>query len=142
LYLAPLPTAGNVPPTLLPDRFHEFFLASAGVAGALVGLLFVAISVAPERPLAEDAAQSHRVRASAALTAFSNALTVSLFALVPGVNLGCPALVVAIVGLAFTAASLVSLLRLRRSPPGELRDSGFLIGLVVVFGCSSSTASA
>jgi hypothetical protein len=96
-------------------------------------LLFVAISVAPERLLAEDAAQSHRVRASAALTSFTNALTVSLFGLVPDMDIGWPALVVGIVGLLFVAGSLLSLLRVRRSQPGELGDAAFLVGLVVVF---------
>jgi len=120
-------------PAVALERFHDFFVASAGVAGALIGLLFVAISVAPDRLLADDAAQAHRVRASAALTAFSNALSVSLFALVPDISLGWTALIVGILGLMFVAGSLVSLLRARHREPSALRDAGFLAGLVVVF---------
>jgi hypothetical protein len=117
-----------------PDEFHDFLVAAGGVAGALIGLLFVAISVAPERLLGERASQLHRVRASTALTAFTNALSVSLFALVPGVGLGGPAAVVAAVGLLFVAGSLVSLVRVRRTHPAELRDAGFLVGVAIVFG--------
>ncbi len=115
------------------DDFHDFLVASGGVAGALIGLLFVAISVAPDRLLAQDASQSHRVRAATALTAFTNALTLSLFTLIPGLGAGWTAAIVAIVGLLFVAASLISLLRVRGSQPAALRDAGFLVGVAVVF---------
>lgn len=114
------------------DGFHDFLLASAGVAGALIGLLFVAISVAPDRLVDDSAPQSHRVRASTALTVFTNALTVSLFALIPGLGAGGTAAIVAVVGLLFIVGSIVSLLRVRRTEAG-LRDAGFLVGTAIVF---------
>ena len=47
------------------ESAHDFFVASASVAGALIGLLFVAISVAPERVLGPEASEVHGVRAAA-----------------------------------------------------------------------------
>ena len=124
---------------MVPDNFHDFFIASASVAGALIGLLFVAITVAGER-LARVRAETqiHRIRATAALTAFTNALTVSLFALIPGHKVGPTAVAVSAVGLTFVTAVLLSLVRLGLLRRGQMRwgtarDALFLLGLVVIF---------
>ena len=119
--------------TVTPDDLHDFFLASAGVAGALVGLLFVAISVSHDRLAARGGTQMHRVRASAALTAFTNSLTVSLFALIPVDKIAWAALVVGILGLLFVLASLLSLLRVRRFRLKDASDLLFLAGLAATF---------
>src|SRR5215471_14036161 len=116
---------------VVPESIHDFFLASGSVAGALIGLLFVAISVASGR-LAEAVAgaQLHRVRAAGALTAFTNALVVSLLALIPGHKIGPAALAVAAVGLVFVTAALLSLIRLRQVRAGTIHDAVFLLALV------------
>ncbi|HEV2637267.1 MAG TPA: hypothetical protein VGX23_19095 [Actinocrinis sp.] len=90
---------------MIPARFDDFFTASASVSGALIGLLFVAITVAPERAHHEDTRITYNLRASAAMLVFSNSLTISLAALVPGVDLGWWAL---LAGLALGAFGLAS----------------------------------
>ncbi|HEY0932210.1 MAG TPA: hypothetical protein VGD91_00580, partial [Trebonia sp.] len=119
---------------MVPADVHDFFFASAGVAGALIGLLFVAISVAGDRlNKTEASAQVHRIRAYAALTAFTNALTVSLFALIPEDNIGPAATVVGIIGLLFVTASLVSLAREWPISWPVARDALFLVGMAAAF---------
>jgi hypothetical protein len=114
------------------ESYHDFFVASAGVAGALIGLLFVALSVAPE-PTDEHAAFAHRVRASGALTAFSNALTVSLFALIPDVGVGWPALSVAVVGAGYVIRSLHERLTTDAAQGTSWRDLTFVGGISIIF---------
>ena len=57
----------------------------------------------------------------------------SLFALVPGQKIGPAAVAVAAAGLAFIAAVLLSLVRLRQVRWSTARDTLFLVGLAVMF---------
>jgi len=119
---------------MVPVGIRDFFAASAGVAGALIGLLFVAITVSAERLSREKpGTQVHRIRAAAALIAFTNALAVSLFALIPGQKIAVTSVVVAALGLLFIAAALLSLRRLRQLRWATIRDALLLLGLAVVF---------
>jgi hypothetical protein len=119
---------------VVPDNIHDFFMTSGGAAGALIGLLFVAVSVSAGR-LDEQTvdAQLHRIRASASFTAFTNALAVSLFSLIPGHKIGPTALVVAAFGLFFVVASLVALRRRGHLRWKTARDTAFILGLAIVF---------
>lgn len=119
---------------MISDGLHDYFVASASVAGALIGLLFVAITVASDRlSRVEDGGQIHRIRASAALTAFTNTLVVSLMALVPEHAIGPAAAAAAGAGILFVIASLLSLIRLHQIHWRTIRDALFMVGLIVTF---------
>jgi hypothetical protein len=89
----------------MPDEYREFFVAAAGASGALIGLLFVAVSVFPERARRAATRVEYHTRASTALVVFTNALVLSLTALVPGVDLGWWTVVMGVIVFAFAAAT-------------------------------------
>jgi hypothetical protein len=110
--------------------YRDLFTAVAASAASLTGLLFVAISVAPRSSRADRRDVVRQVRAAASLLAFTNVLSVSLFGLVPGNNVGYPAIVLGIIGVLFTLAGVRSMLA---DPAGRRRIRGQLglIGLLM-----------
>ena len=112
---------------MITDAYRDFFIAVAGSTGALIGLLFVAVTIAPERGLQADTRLEFRSRASAALLMFSSALFLSLAALVPGVTIGWWAVALAVVIVAFAAATT----RLIAGAAGRWRLHWRSLGLVV-----------
>jgi hypothetical protein len=103
--------------------FGPFFAATAAVAGALIGLLFVALSVAPERTDAGERVVDD-VRAGIAFSCLVNPLAVSLFALIPGNDVGQAAGVVGVVSVASCGA--LALVLLRETEAGQVRRRQFL----------------
>jgi hypothetical protein len=87
---------------MVPASFVDFFVAAVGVTGALIGLLFVAVSLAPRRMRDEHTSHLAQSQASAALLVFTNTLTVGMFALFPGSNLGWPTLIIGVLGIVYS----------------------------------------
>ena len=113
---------------MVTGTYRDLFVAIAGAAGALTGLLFVALSVAPRPRMAQHPDVIRQVRAAAALLAFTNALAVSLFGLVPNNVIGYPAAAFGVGGILFTLGGLRSMLG---DPAARPRVRG-QIGLVML----------
>ncbi len=65
------------------SELHDLFSASVGAAAALIGLLFVAISIAPGNVFGAGADSAKRADAVGAFTALANVFFVSLAGLIP-----------------------------------------------------------
>ena len=119
---------------MVTGAYRDLFVAIAGAAGALTGLLFVALSVAPRPRMAQHPNVIRQVRAAAALVAFTNALAVSLFGLVPHNVIGYPAAVAGVVGLLFALGGLRSILADPVARPRARSQIGLILLLLAAFG--------
>jgi hypothetical protein len=119
---------------MVPEEYREFFVASAGASGALIGLLFVAVSVFPERARQATTRVEFQTRSSAALVVFTSALIVSLAALVPGVSLGWWAIASATVVLTFALATIRPAAADFRRRSANRRWTWLVVGLLVIGG--------
>jgi len=119
---------------VVPAAYRDLFSAVATASGALTGLLFVALSLVPGRSTGSGLSVIQQVRAAAAWLAFTNALAVALFGLVPGTNVGYPALILGVTGIAFTGAGIRSILISQATFRQQLRQLGLAVFLVLIFG--------
>src|SRR5918911_2629615 len=111
--------------TMVPQAFASFFVGSMSASAALVGLLFVAVSIKPERITARGAPPEPQAVAASAFTALTNAFFISLAGAVPGLNLGSVALWASLASLAQTLNLGRKLWRGRpRAPRGISRRGG------------------
>ena len=112
-------------------ELHDFFVASVGAAAALIGLLFVAVSIAPEKIFGPTALPLRRSDAERAFTALSNVFFVSLAGLIPHAPLEAIAVIAAlgVLQILFTG------LALRRRYPTQFtwRNIGLVSLAIYVF---------
>jgi hypothetical protein len=119
---------------VVPGIYRDLFTAVAATAGSLTGLLFVALSVGAGRGETAGPPAIQQVRAAAALLAFSNAMAVSLFSIVPGTNPGYPAAVLGVIGISFTAAAIRSIRSSQATQRQQLRQLELITLLLLIFG--------
>jgi hypothetical protein len=120
---------------MVPEAFHDYFIASTGAGAALVGLLFVAVSIAPERTVMRSAPAERRAVALSAYTALLNAFFLSIAALLPQTNLGVAALILSVIGLAnqcFLAWDLFK--HTERTWPRMLRGAILVVAGLLLYG--------
>jgi hypothetical protein len=119
---------------VVTGTYRELFAATAAAGGALTGLLFVAMSVAPRQGLISGPPVIGQIRSAAALMTFTNSLAISLFSLVPGTNTGYPAVVAGIIGIAFTAAAARSIWTSQATRRQRDHQIELILLLALVFG--------
>lgn len=99
-----------------PEAWHDLFVAMAGAAAALAGLLFVAVSINLREILASPALPR---RAAESLSIMVTALIVSILMLTPGQSTELLAIELVVVGLAGGLLQLVPRLRILPDPEGR-----------------------
>jgi hypothetical protein len=119
---------------MIPDAFRGFFAASTGAGAALIGLLFVAISIGPERTVMAEAPIERRILATGTFVALVDAFLVSLYALVPGSSLGWPTAAVGVGALYTTVRFGSHLMRAHAMRAEILRQVPLFVGSVVIYG--------
>ena len=108
---------------MVPPEFLNFFIASTSAGAALVGLLFVAVSIAPEQMVTRRAPVERQAVAGSAFTA-----------LIPHLNLGTLIVPFICLCLVTTLIQAWQLLRLRKGWQSFLRRAFLVVLSLVLYG--------
>jgi len=119
---------------VVPPEFASFFIAGASAGAALVGLLFVAVSIAPEQIVTRRAPIERQAVAGSAFTALINAFFLSLAALIPRFNFGTVIVPISSLCLVTSLIQGWQLLRLRKGWPSLLRRAFLVLLGVALYG--------
>jgi len=95
-----------------PERWHDMFVAMAGAAAALTGLIFVAVSINLERVLKYPALPQ---RAVETLSIMIGLLVLSVFVLIPGQSLAALGVELLVLGVVLGGGLLMARIRLPRA---------------------------
>ena len=93
---------------MIPSAYSSFLVSSTQASAALIGLLFVAISIAPERVFGAGSEATRRAMALSSFTALANVFFVSFGSLIPDLPFG----IMVIVAGAVATSQTLSLLRM------------------------------
>jgi hypothetical protein len=94
---------------MVPSAYDAYFAAVATAAAALIGLLFVAVSVRDETIFGPKAIPGGEALAIIAFIGLVNSFVVSLLGLIPKINIGESAVIMAVI-------SIIAIARLQRRP--------------------------
>ncbi|HKW07101.1 MAG TPA: hypothetical protein VJS19_05970 [Candidatus Dormibacteraeota bacterium] len=104
---------------MVPAAYQTFLVASAGASAALIGLLFVGVSISPERVFGDKADPRRQAQAVSAFSALANVFFISMASLIPSIILGA---VVTVVG-GVSSLQLLGLLLRVRPPVGNVIET-------------------
>lgn len=91
---------------MIPAAYSNFLVASTQASAALIGLLFVAVSIAPERVFGAGSEGARRAMALSSFTALANIFFISSGSLIPDLTFGVIVVVAAGVALSQTLSLL------------------------------------
>ena len=117
---------------MVPPEFQPFFTASTAASAALIGLLFVSVSVAPEKVFGSQAEAVRQARALSAFAALANIFFISFACLIPHVAAGPVIAGIGLVGFLQTLG-LLSLLPYWRAEGALLRSSILFLGSAAIY---------
>ena len=118
---------------MVPDKYVVFLQASTGASAALLGLLFVAIQLAPARTIGDTAPVGRRSTAESTFTALVNVFFISLVGLTPDTNIGRITVIMALIGLIGTVRLGGDYLRTRLTRQDRLSAATLLLASVLVY---------